>query len=71
MSGARKETVKGLMDYANKLTLMEGGKSSARVHDVRQLLALMVKLDATATKKGHKSALLVLRRLAVKQARKK
>ncbi len=68
-TGPRKETVKNLMDYANKLTKLEGGKSQARVHDVRELLALMVKMDAKATVKGHKSAIMVLRRSAVQKAK--
>ena len=55
------------MDYARKLTLMEGGKSEARVSDIAQVLKLMVDFDKVLDRTNKKSGLVMLRKRSLRE----
>lgn len=66
-TGPRKEMVKDINDYAKKLTLLKSVRG-VDAKTIRKVFDSMVKFDAEATVRGRKSAMLVLRRQAVKRA---
>lgn len=66
----RKKIVETPMQYAALLTKMEGGKSQIKVGDMRQALRLMRALETSLILSGYRSALLMIRREAVEQAKK-
>jgi hypothetical protein len=66
----RKTIVKDRNELANILAKLEGGKSQAKVADVRQAMKLLVSLEAAGIAKGRKSIFMMLRREAHTVAKK-
>lgn len=65
----RKIVVHNRKEYANMLTLLEGGKSEIKVGDMRQAFKLIVNLEAALIMAGRRSAIMLLRREAVAKAK--
>lgn len=61
---------KNRQQYASLLAKLEGGKSEARIGDIRQILKLQKDLELQMVLMGYKSLLLGIRREAVAEAKK-
>ena len=57
------------MQLAAILAKLEGGKSQIKIGDMRQAMKMMIALDSALHVAGYKSALIMLRRKAVQQAK--
>jgi hypothetical protein len=68
--GVRKQLFKNRVQFADHLAKREGGKSQGKRGDLQQFAKLMVRVEADLYKKGHKSAVLMIRREAVALAKK-
>lgn len=66
----RKSLISDRDKYASILAKLEAGKSSVKIGDMRQVMKLLVTLEATLIKAGYKSGLMVLRREAREVAAK-
>lgn len=68
MSSKRVRLAKNRADLANILTKLEGGKSSIKVGDMRQVLKLLVHFEANGYNDGACSVLAMLRKEAIEIA---
>lgn len=66
----REEIVKDRAELANLITKLEGGKSSAKVHHIREAFKKLVHLEKQGYIEGKKSIFAMLRREAVALAEK-
>lgn len=66
----RKVFVKNRNHYASLLAKLEGGKSSVKIGDMRQVLSLVVAFEVALIKDKRRSALLMLRKEAKEKAAK-
>lgn len=71
MCGPRKSVVKNRSELASVLAKIEAGKSQAKIPDIRQLLKIMVALEAVGIISRRKSIFIALRREARALADKK
>lgn len=71
MSGPRKSVVKNRSELASVLAKIEAGKSQAKIADIRQLLKILIALDAAGIISGRKSIFAALRRESRALAEKK
>lgn len=65
----RKEMVPTVNKLASLIAELEGGKSESRIGDIRQILKLVVDMDAKATRMGMRAPLTMLRKIAINKAR--
>ncbi len=65
----RKNYVPNIRRLAAVITTLEGGKSSTKIGDVRQILKLIVDMDVKAMKLGMRTPLTMLRKIAIAKAR--
>ena len=67
----RKHIVKNRAALANLMAKMEGGKSQAKIGDIRQLLKILVNLEVQSILEDKESILEMLRKEAEEKAAKK
>ena len=65
----RKQIAETPMELAAILTKLEGGKSQIKIGDMRQAMKMMITLETALQVAGYKSAMMLLRRKAVQQAK--
>lgn len=67
---SRKQVVKDRADLANVVTKFEKGKSQVKVGDVREVLRILVGIEAAGYVKGHKSVFMMMRKESVALGKK-
>lgn len=67
----RKKLIKDKNHLASVIAKMEGKKSQATIGDIREILKILIALDAASFMSHKKSVLIMLRKEALKIAKEK